>query len=80
MICHFKLDNIYATVKMPLSLYKSLKNDHKEMVLKNVKDDSFDYSKHKEWEKAKQDLIDAVKNLDEIEQDIRFKLIDKINM
>ena len=43
------------------------------MILKNVKDESIDYSKDKLWQQAKKAQIDAVRGLDEAEQDLRFK-------
>ncbi len=68
-------DVFFATVKMPFSLFKKLKKDNPDMVLKKVKDLSIDYSKHKEWNEAKKLLIKEVKNIEDIESDIRYSML-----
>ena len=63
---------------MPLFLFKKLKVDMDDFILKKIVDKSVDFSKNSEWVEAKEKLIEAAKELEEIEQDIRYKNLKNV--
>jgi len=68
------MENIYATVKMPISLYNHIKDRYDGFELKNVRDESIDFSKHKKWKEHKKAIKQAYIDRDDIEFEIRESL------
>lgn len=67
-------EKLFATVKMPIALYHHIKDRYDGFELKRIKDESIDFSKNKEWKEANKMLLEAIRNREDIEFDIKESL------